>query len=189
MQSRRRIYITDSGFQWRFTLGFCVASLLASVFTASLFYYLSMQQIETLRWSVHLNVNSTAEILTPLFIQINLFSLVLITILLAVTGKLMLNKISGPIYRLINGIRTMKKGDFSSNIILRRNDEFKDVAQTCENMRLKTNIKYSQFAKRYEEISAAIHEMKIDHARGKLTDESGQTILAMVSDLKNMLSC
>ncbi len=57
-----------------------------------------------------------------------LLSVILVTPLVGVMGIFLSHRIAGPIYRMEKFLRNMADGDFSSRLVLRQNDELKNLA-------------------------------------------------------------
>jgi methyl-accepting chemotaxis protein len=188
VKHRRRRYIVSTGFQWRFVLGFVAVALAGSAVTTVLFNFLAQSRLEELRWSAFVPVQSTGEVLRPLFIYVNLFSLAFVAVLLVITGTLMMRKVSGPIYRITKDLKSMGEGNFSSGIILRQQDEFRDVAVALNEMLDSLRERFSERRARYEEISQELLELELAHARGIPLEEKTEKILYMIQELREQIS-
>ncbi len=184
MRFRRRRYIINAGFQWRFSLGFVVASLIGSLVSTVLFNLFSMKKLEELQWSMQISAQSTGEILKPLFIYLNLFNTIFVSVLIVITGAWMMRKVNGPIYHIIKDLKRIKEGDFSTFISLRKKDEFKDVAIALNDMHDKMKRRFSEFRAEYEEISKALVELEIAHAGGIPVKEKGERVIDMIQKLE-----
>jgi methyl-accepting chemotaxis protein len=188
MKFRRRKYIVSSRFQWKFVIVFVTVALMGSVAATVFFNLLALERLEELRWSAFVTVQSTSEVLRPFFISANLFSLIFVSVLLVITGAWMLRKVNGPIYRIMQDLKTIGEGNFSSAIILRQKDEFKDVAVALNEMLDGTRERFGEFRARHEEISQALVELEIDHAKGNPVDARADKIIAMIQDLQRKIS-
>ncbi len=187
MKIRRRRYIVDLRFQWRFVIGFLTAALVGSVAATVIFNFFANKRLEEIRWSVFLNAKSTGEVLKPIFIYVNLFSFVFMSVLLLITMAWMMNKMRGPIYRIIKGLKLIRDGDFSDEIILRRKDEFKETASALNEMQNKMKERFSEFKLRYEEISQALIELEVAHAKGVSINDKSKEIIAMIKKLRQKI--
>lgn len=188
MKYRRRTYIVSSGFQWKFVIVFVTVALMGSVAATVFFNFFALERLEELRWSAFVTVQSTSEVLRPFFIYANLFSLIFVLGLLAVTGAWMLRKVNGPIYRIMQDLKTIGEGNFSSAIILRKKDEFRDVAAALNEMLEGMRAKLSEFRAGHEEISQALVELETDHAKGMPINEKGEGIIVMIQELRKKIS-
>jgi len=185
---RRRRYIVSPGFQWRFVLGFVLVALTGSAVATALFNLFALRRLEVLRWSAFVPVQSTGEVLKPVFIYVNLFSLLFVAVLLVITGALMMRKVSGPIYRIAEELKMIGEGNLSSEIILRKCDEFRDVAIALNEMLEKLRVRFSELKERYEEISQQLLELEITQARGIPTDHQREKVIGMIQELQKQIS-
>jgi len=185
---RRRRYIVSPGFQWRFVLGFVLVALTGSAVATALFNLFALRRLEVLRWSAFVPVQSTGEVLKPVFIYVNLFSLLFVAVLLVITGALMMRKVSGPIYRIAEELKMIGEGNLSSEIILRKRDEFRDVAIALNEMLEKLRVRFSELKERYEEISQQLLELEITQARGIPTDHQREKVIGMIQELQKQIS-
>jgi methyl-accepting chemotaxis protein len=184
---RRRRYIVSSGFQWRFVLGFVAVALMGSVVATALFNSFALKRLEELRWSAFVAVQSTGEVLKPLFIYANLFSLLFVAVLLVITGVLMMRKVNGPLYRIAQDLKMIGEGNLSSAIILRKRDEFRDVAVALNEMLETLRGRFSELRVRYEEISHHLLELEMAQARGIPTEHQGEKVIAMIQELHKQI--
>ncbi len=183
MKYRRRRYIVDSGFQWRFAACFILVVLAGSTASTAIFSFFALEQLESIQWRMHLKVQSTGEFLMPLFIHVNTFVLVFVCVLLILTWIIIRGKLRGPIYRLIKGLKQMVDGDLSSPIILRGKDAFKDVAEALDGMREIIREQFHDLQKEYAEISKGLSEMERHHALGNPISEKRKEVLSRVRKL------
>ena len=187
MKYRRRRYIVSSGFQWRFVLGFVAAALMGSVVATALFNSFALKRLEELRWSAFVTVQSTGEVLKPLFIYANLFSFIFVAVLLVITGVLMIRKVNGPLYRIAEDLKMIGEGNLSSAIILRKRDEFRDVALALNEMLETLRVRFSDLRERYEEISQQLLELEMAEARGIPTEHQKEKVIAMIQELQKQI--
>jgi methyl-accepting chemotaxis protein len=184
MKYRRRRYIVSSGFQWRFVLGFVAVVLAGSGLATVLFNILAQRRLEELRWSAFVPVQSTGEVLKPLFVYVNLFSVMFVAVLLVITGALMLRKVNGPIYRITKDLKMIGEGNFSSVITLRQQDEFRDVAEALNEMLDRLRESFSDSRARYEEISKELLELETAHENGVPLGDKIESIRTMIEELQ-----
>ena len=187
MKYKRRRYIVDLGFQWRFAVVFITACLIGSVSATALFHLLATRRLEELRWSVFITAQSTGDVLQPLFIYVNIIGLIFIAAVLAVTWAWMLKKINGPLIRINNDLKMIQDGNFATDIILRQNDEFADVASALNEMLAQIRQRFSESRAGYEEISQALVDLEIAHAKGLPVNQEGERLIGMVNELRNKI--
>lgn len=96
----------------------------------------------------------------------------------------MMRKVNGPIYRITKDLKSMGEGNFSSGIILRQQDEFRDVAEVLNEMLDSLRERFSERRARYELISQELQELELAHARGIPLEEKTEKILGMIKELR-----
>lgn len=169
-------------------MGFVVVALAGSAVATALFNLCALRRLEVLRWSAFVPVQSTGEVLKPLFIHVNLFSLLFVAVLLVITGALMMRKVNGPLYRIAEDLKMIGEGNLASNIILRKRDEFRDVAAALNEMLERLRVRFSELRERYEEISQQLLELEMAQARGIPTVHQREKIIAMIQELQKQIS-
>ena len=188
MGLRRKRFILDAGFQWRFVICFIAVALMGSVAATLSFNIVAMEVLEELQWSVHLKAPSTADVLRPLFLYINLFNVIFVLTLLTITGVWMLRRLKGPIYRITQNLKMIAAGNLSSAIVLRQRDEFKDVAEALNEMLNRTRERCTRCREKYKEISQALSELEMAYAREEPVKEAGERIIQSIQTMRNDLS-
>jgi methyl-accepting chemotaxis protein len=127
-QSKRLNYYIDKKFQTSFIIKFCAIVALGSVMTIGILYLLSGQSTTVLMTNARTHVLPTSEYILPLIIQTVLIVLVMVGIGTIIQVLLISHKIAGPLYRLKEGFKKVKSGDFTIGLNLRQPDQLKDVA-------------------------------------------------------------
>lgn len=159
MKLRRRTYITDTKLQIKFTLIFVLVSFAANVISVAVFSFLAVNKMEALMWSTHMDIQSTGEIVNPLFLYVNIGNFIFIAMLLFITGIWMMKKTSGPLYRMSKDINRIADGDLSVNITLRQKDEFQDVAAELNDMTANIRDRFGLIIDKYADISKAVRNL------------------------------
>ena len=123
---KRRQYIVHMGFQLRY------------IFYILLFIYIGAAVAGyTVYWTTWVTLGEKLANVYPrsrliyIFQSANwvlIFRMLLITPIFVVMGILLSHRIAGPIYRISKYIDSLKAGDYSRDIKLRKKDELKDVA-------------------------------------------------------------
>jgi methyl-accepting chemotaxis protein len=148
----RKQFIVNSGMQLKFTLVFVCISLAGCLFSVTAFNYFSIQKIESLLWSTHLSIQSTAEIIRPFFIFTNIAGFIFVALLLSLTGFWMFRKTEGPLLRISKDLMEMTDGNLSKKIILRQKDEFRDIAVELDTMTGALRDRFVTLKNKHEEI-------------------------------------
>lgn len=127
LQKRKKINVSvKSVFQrWLFLNVFC-AVLVSSMVVSLIFFFFSSKEIAEAYYSAHFEIKRMSDLLLPVLIGGALASLVSGSILALFIPQ----KIAGPIYRMEEDLREIKKGNFSKKIVLRDKDILKDFAST-----------------------------------------------------------
>jgi len=180
MRFRRRTYITDTKLQMKFTLLFVLVSFAANIISVAVFNFLAVNKMEALIWSTHMEIQSTGEIVSPLFLYVNIGNFIFIAMLLSITGIWMMKKTSGPLFRMTKDINRIADGDLSTNITLRQKDEFQGVAVELNDMTASIRDRFDLIIDKYADISKAVEGSK---GRGN-TVEDCEAILRRIEGLK-----
>ncbi|MBA4366933.1 MAG: hypothetical protein C0403_04765 [Desulfobacterium sp.] len=186
MKVRRRKYVVDYGFQWGFVLVYVLASLSGSIVVLTLFNILAVQKLTEMIYRVHTTVDSPSKILIPLFLWADCFAFLFLLLVLIVVGVVMMRKVRGPLFRMMNGVSLMSQGDFSLSITLHRTDSFIDVAEALEQMRQRIRERFLGFGKEYQAISKSLAVFSTMETEN-IPDEKRNILLVMIRDLKQRL--
>ena len=168
-------------------MGFVAVALTGNAVATVLFNVIALRRLEELRWSAFVPVQSTGEVLKPLFIYVNLFNLLFVAVLLVITGALMLRKVNGPLYRIAEDLKMIGEGNLSSTIILRKRDEFRDVAFALNEMLERLRVRFSELREGYEEISRQLLELEMAQARGISTEDQRERVIGMIQELQKQI--
>lgn len=137
--SKRKIknILINKKFQLKYILWLVIPTLIVTFSYSYLFYYFISENYQVL---VDLNPVMSDEVKGILYQELNqLFYLIfaisiLFTFFIIVIALVNSNKTAGPLYRLKKEFDKIKKGNFSSKMKLRPNDDFQDVAQSFNDM-------------------------------------------------------
>lgn len=122
--SRRRQFIVDSAFQWKYTLAIVVGVfLVASAMGITMFGYMHQQARQST--VVGRTFDSWHNTKTIVLFAI-LFSSVTVAGLMA-WGIVMTHRVCGPLTVLKNNLTTLRNGQFPRYRALRKRDEFKEL--------------------------------------------------------------
>ena len=182
MKYRRRNYMINSGLQMRYSFLFIIAALLGNICAVGAFNMLSLKKLEAARWSTHLNVESTGELLYPVFLYVNIGAFLFITLLFIIAGIWMLRKTTGPLIRMSKDISRVTEGDLSSQIVLRQKDEFKDVADELNIMTEKLRGRFINIKDKYESISQSVAMLE----KGSGDKEAATTYNLILKDIEGL---
>lgn len=184
MKFRRWTYITNAGLQMKVTLLFVTISLLGSIVSAFVFNFFALKKFETLMWSTHISVKDTGEIIRPLFVYVNIGNLLFVSVMLVLAVMWMMKIKSGPIYRMNKDIMKIADGDLSTRIVLRKKDEFQEVADELNDMTEKTGEKFGVVIDKYAHVSKFISGLKMTEGDTLDRDADFETVLKNIDVIK-----
>ena len=138
---RRRIYFINNDFQKDFILRFCALAGLGSVLTMGLVYWLAKNSTTVAIWDGHVAVHTTADYLLPMMFQTVLLEVIIGTVATIALTMIISFRISGPLFRLKMMFLGLAKGDLSSQMQIRSDDQLKDLAQGYNEAISKLNYK------------------------------------------------
>lgn len=147
---RRRRYLVDSTFQWKYTLVLATGVFLVATMMSMTMYGVLQQQarVRVLNADATGMVSSNATMI--------LFALafsIVVVVALACWGIVVTRRISGPVFLLQQCLRELRCGRFPKRRPLRKNDEFRELFEEF----WKT-VDYLQMQRRYH--AAALLEME-----------------------------
>jgi len=134
MKFRRKQYITDKGYQWRIALRIISICFIYLILNLLIFNYLAYRKLEALQWKMHVPVETIGEIIKPYLLFSTGLSAAFTIITLFIFIRYILKKTSGPIYGLKSYIDKAANGDLSTDLYLRKEDDFKDTANDLNMM-------------------------------------------------------
>jgi len=178
----------NSGLQMRYSFLFIIAALLGNICAVGAFNMLSLKKLEAARWSTHLNVESTGELLYPVFLYVNIGAFLFITLLFIIAGIWMLRKTTGPLIRMSKDISRVTEGDLSSQIVLRQKDEFKDVADELNIMTESLRGRFIHIKDKYESISRSVAMLEKDHGDRDAASSTYSSILKNIEGLEEEIN-
>jgi methyl-accepting chemotaxis protein len=130
---RRRNYLINKDFQVRYIVRNLFALLVMALIISFTVYYTTWARI----MDEFYDIPKIAAQFAPLFASVNhtmILILILFMILAAVVSVFVSHSMAGPIYRFEKTLQALSQGDFTLKVGLRKTDEFKDLAQTMNDM-------------------------------------------------------
>lgn len=179
---KRKKYIVDRGvFQYRIAMPFIIVWLLASVGSTAMFVYLVQGEIENLLWTAHVDVQVVGEIIGRLFTYTLAATFVVVLVLFRISCIYIRRKMLGPVVRMVNDLKAVAGGDLSARIILRKKDEFRDVAAVLNDFIKEKHDKVIQQRYLMNDIDGELQRVSLSSAKGGLAVED-------IANLKTMIS-
>lgn len=149
----RRIYFIKKDFQSRFILRFVGIATLWAVATVTLFSLYAEQRIEEVRYSGHIAVTTTAQLLMPSVLNAQGLSLLIFAGLVAYTVSSLWKALAAPLADIKRSIRTISTGDLVNPVAVRSGEEFQDLAADIDRMRNDLRKKVNILKDRQKELA------------------------------------
>jgi methyl-accepting chemotaxis protein len=156
---KRKRYFIRKDFQSRFILRFVAATAVWGVTTVLLFVFLAGRKLDDLRYSSHIDLQTTSELLLPITAGVHAASLLIFAGILTYTIHTLWHKLSGPLTGLKKSLVRIADGDLTGRVVLRKEDEFQYLARDLEVMRSGLREKIVGLKERQRELSAAAAEL------------------------------
>ena len=151
----RKIYFIKKNLQSRFILRFVAAAAVWAAISVMLFAYLAGKKLDDLRYSSNIDIETTSELLLPITVSVHAVSLLIFAGILAYTIRSLWQRLSPPLAAIKKSIAKIADGDLTNKIVLRKKDEFRDMARELEGMRIGLWERIDLIKERQQELSAA----------------------------------
>jgi methyl-accepting chemotaxis protein len=188
MKFMRRKYLIDQGLQMRYSILFIIIALAGNLCSVIVFNSLALKKLDSIMWSTHISVSTTADLLNPFFISVNVATFLFIAVLSIITGIWMIRNTSGPLYRMSKDIRKVAEGDLSTSVSLREKDEFQDVAETLNTMVGQLRSEFVAITGKYTDISKLLAGLESPSRKGEVSPEDYDALLKNISDIESRLN-
>jgi methyl-accepting chemotaxis protein len=184
---KRKRYINNMRFQMKYVITFVITALIGSFIAAFVFNVLALRELESLRWSTHIDAKTTGEIFNPVFLYVAVSSFLFVSLLIIITATWMMRKTSGQLYRMSKDIKKISNGIFDVELILRKRDEFKDVAKELNTMAARLKDKFGRVYKSYSGIPELISDTEKIPGSQETRDENFRMILSHLDNFHKEL--
>ncbi len=178
MGYKRRNYFINKAFQSEFILKFCSLVALGSAMFGIILYLFSKHTLTTSFENSRLVIKSTADYLFPGLLFGGLIVAIFTALAASVVVMLMTHRIAGPMYRFEKYISEIGSGRFSSDLKIRKKDQFQNMAGSLNKMTQDLKLGLIEV----NEVSE-----KLDKLIGQLSDSSSREIL-LKEDIKRIVS-
>ena len=131
---RRRHYFIKKDYQFKFILKFCLIVFIGALISTALLLAFSQGTLTSSFENSRLVVRTTAIAILPTVIYTYLITLALISLVTIIAVLLISHKIAGPIFRFEKELREIGSGNLTKRVVLRKNDQIKDLAQSLNDM-------------------------------------------------------
>jgi methyl-accepting chemotaxis protein len=162
---------TLKGFQRSMLIRFIVIAAIGGVISTLLFYLITRKKLDEILYTFHLP-RSIDDVLLSYVIIANLTGLFFVIISLVLSMKSTFWKVTGPLFRMSQDIQKLIDGDLAVNIRLRKDDEFKDIAEDFDSMGKEMKERFMKIKEKFSELSITaaymgVHMDEIDLLREK----------------------
>jgi methyl-accepting chemotaxis protein len=131
---KRRIVFIKKEYQAKFIAKFCLILLAGGVISTLLVLLLSRGTLTTSFEHGRLIVKDTAAAILPTVLLTNAITLVIVIFIAVLTVLYVSHKIAGPMFRFEKDITSVKDGDLTRQINLRKEDQFSDLSKSMNEM-------------------------------------------------------
>ena len=148
MKWRRRQYLIDQKFQWRFVGRLIIPLILGVVIITLVDYYFIWSFFTSPIAGRYENMELTSlKIIT----YILFYALCIFIPIAVIIGIIVSHRVAGPLFQIEGVLKSIGEGDLTSRVSLRQKDELKDLAMCINKMvtelsdkisDVKTNIKF-----------------------------------------------
>ncbi|MHB8174600.1 MAG: hypothetical protein ACYDFU_09110 [Nitrospirota bacterium] len=175
MGNRRKIYIVNRRYQWRFIAAFIGVSVIGIIAAVSVMLHSIHAGMEENLYRSHLKVSSTGQILLPILLKVNLPFFILGIIVIASISLYYSLKADNLIRNMTASLRELKKGNLDLKFGIGQEREFPNLESSFNNMiasnksnisRLKIrSLELEDALKKFEGIKASEIDQKKDALR------------------------
>lgn len=190
MGYKRRNYISKKEFQAAFILKFLALSISTSFIAIAIFNFVARRKLESVLYSFHVSAKNTGEIILPELLMTTGAVLLLVLIFTTLVVKLIIQGISGPLFRIKKDLMRIEAGDLTTQIVLRTKDEFKDVASDFNQMTEGLRDRYGRISSGLNKLDQATIDLdKYQHQqRAKESLEKARDLVSCVRELRQELN-
>ncbi len=178
MRYKRRHYFINKAFQSEFILKFCALVALGCIVFGIILYALSNETLTTSFENSRLVVKSTADYLLPGLLFGGIIVGILTAIATSVIVVLMTHRVVGPMYRFEKQVEKIGSGELSSDLKIRKKDQFQDFVTAFNKMTDDLNTGVLKVVDVSEKLGDLIE---------KLSDSSSNELL-LKEDIKKVVS-
>lgn len=165
MENKRRQYTTHKGYQRGTVLKIILICAIGLFINLGIFNYFSYEKIESLRWRVHIPVNTVGDIIGPYLIYSTIPSVTLVVLALLIFFRHLIKKTDLMLYALKNDIEKVAGGDLSFKVSLNETDDFDDLSDACNRMISSFRDKFSVLKVKMHDINETLEGL--EHVKDK----------------------
>jgi len=188
----RKIYLIKKDFQARFILRFVATATAWAAATVVLFVMMAERRLDEIRYTSHIPVRTTAELLLPSALTAQFVTLLIFAASLAYAIHDLWGRLSVPLYSIKKDLAGMAVGDLVSPVTLRGDDEFQDLAGELDRMRQDVRQKIAKIKDRHDGLSRVAGELQKSILKGKPSVSQASLLRETVERMKedvNVFKC
>lgn len=184
MQNKRRQYITHKSYQRGVVLRIILVCAIGLLINLGIFNYFSYEKIESLRWRMHIPVNTVGDIIGQYLIYSTIPSVTLAVIIFLIFLIYIIKKTDRLLYELKNDIEKVAGGDLSFNVLLRGRDDFKDVEDDCNMMISSFRSKFSLIKEKMHGINKTLESLEHVKDKPEIFSQKSQLLIETLEHLE-----
>lgn len=165
----RKIYFINKRLQTRFILRFVLIVMCWAVATIWLYSSLVAKKLDALRYSSHVDIKTTGDLLLPITLGTHLISFLLFAAILAYTMHSIMKKLSPPLYSIKKDLARIASGDLTNEVTLCKGEEFQELATELELMRQGIRENFVLIKDRQQALSFATADIESAISKGSLS--------------------
>lgn len=165
----RRIYFINKKLQTRFILNFVLIVICWAIATVGIYMFLVGRKLDSIRYSSHVDIKTTGEMLLPITLGTHLFSLLVFAAILAFAIQAVWKKLSPPLFSIKKDLSRIASGDLTSEVSLCKGEEFQELASELEQMREGIRENIVRIKEQQQELSAAASEVEKGISSGSIS--------------------
>ncbi|PIY20751.1 MAG: hypothetical protein COZ12_08360 [Deltaproteobacteria bacterium CG_4_10_14_3_um_filter_60_8] len=182
--NKRKIYFIKKDFQTRFILRFVAIATVWAAATVLLFAYLAEKRLERFRFSSHIKITTTSELLLPITLGTHAVTLLIFAAFLIYTIHALWKSLAGPLASIRKDLATLTGGDMSHRISLGESDKFNDLAADLDGMRLGLREKVMQMKEQQPGLADASAKLGAAIGKGNASVADADSLLAAVQRMQ-----
>ena len=187
LSGKRKIYFIKKDFQTRFILRFVAIATVWAAATVMLFAYLAEKRLERFRFSSHIDITTTSELLMPITLATHMATLLIFAVFLVYTIHRLWKSLSTPLYHIKKDITILTDGDMSHKISLRESDKFNDLATDLDGMRRGLREKIIKMKEQQRVLADASAKLSGSVVKGNASLADADSLQSAVEGMKKDL--
>jgi len=180
----RKKYLIDKKMQTRFILKFVLIVMCWAVATVGTYTFLVENKLDSIRYSSHVTIKTTGELLLPLTLETHLISLLIFAAILAYAMRSIWKKLSPPLYSIKKDLARIASGDLTSEVSLCNGEEFQVLASELEKMRRDLRENIVQIKNQQQVLSASSAEIDNSISAGNFSMTQAASLRSAVDRMK-----